>query len=59
MNEQEKVDLTPYMNNGLHVRFADWLYRWFFQPVVDLLDRIERWSTRRWCEKQIPPNERV
>lgn len=55
MNE----DLKPYLNNHLHVRLADWLYRSFFQPVLDLVDRLQRRWTAKWVESNIPKKERV
>lgn len=57
--DEDKVDLTLYMDNRLHVRMADWLYRTVFQPLVNLVEKMEIYFTRKWCEKQIPPNERL
>lgn len=55
----DKVDLSPYLNNSLLSRFSDGLYRTIFQPISDFADWAKRLWTRHFCESNIPPNERV
>lgn len=48
------VDLSPFLKKGLHYRVADVLYRYFFQPIDDLLERLKARWTRQWCEENTP-----
>lgn len=57
--QEEPVDLKPYLNNSILSRMADVLYRSVFQPFFDFGEWISRLLTRHFCEKNIPPNERV
>lgn len=50
----QHVDLTPYLKKGLHYRVAEVLYRYIFQPLDNLLDRISARFTRQWCEDREP-----
>ena len=46
-------ELRPYMKSGLHYRIADVLYRNVFGPIVNVLDRLEGYFTRRWVEREL------
>jgi hypothetical protein len=54
MPNELPVDLKPYLNNGLHVIVADWLYRTIFQPIVNVVESVETHFTRKWCERNTP-----
>lgn len=52
--DKEPVNLAPFLRKGPHYVIADLLYGWFFQPVFDLVDRINAHFTRKWCESNTP-----
>ena len=52
--DKEPVSLALYLKPGLHYRIAEVLYRWIFQPLDSIADRISVYFTRKWCEENTP-----
>ena len=53
------VDLTPYLNNSILSRVAEVLWNGIFQPLEKLADKLARRWTKKFCQENIPVNERV
>lgn len=52
--QEEKPDLTPFLDNGIHVKAAEWLHRNIFQPVDDLIDWLDSRFTKKLVEENTP-----
>lgn len=52
-------DINTFLKQGIHYKLADFCYRHFIGPVVDVLERLVRWNTKRWVEARIPKSERI
>lgn len=50
----EQVDLSPFLKKGFFYGALEALYRYIFQPLDQLMDRISASFTRKWVEDNTP-----
>jgi len=48
---EQEVSLKPFLKKGLRYSIAEVLYRYFFQPIDNLLERLSTRFTRKFIEK--------